>query len=47
MAEGDEEIKRNINNIGCDTSFQYPVAINVQNNDTKEITCFRRSVRNG
>ena len=33
MEEEEEEIKSNINNITCDTSFQYPVAMNVQKKD--------------
>ena len=30
MEEEEDEIERNINNITCSTSFQSPVAINVQ-----------------
>ena len=30
MEEEEEEIERNINNITCDTSFEYPVTMNVQ-----------------
>ena len=34
MEEEEEEIKRKINNITCDTSLQSSVAINVHNKDT-------------
>ena len=33
MEQQEEEIKRNINNITCDTSFQSPVTMNVQKKD--------------
>ena len=33
MDEEEEEMERNINNITCDTPFQYPVTKNVQNKD--------------
>ena len=33
MDEEEEEIKRNINNITCDTPFQSPVTKNVQKKD--------------
>ena len=33
MEEEEEEIECNINNITCDTSFQSPVAMNVQTKD--------------
>ena len=33
MEEEEEEIKRNINNITCNTSFQSPIAMNVQKID--------------
>ena len=33
MKEEEEEIKRNINNITCDTSFQSSIAMNVQKKD--------------
>ena len=33
MEQQEEEIERNINNITCDTSFQYPVTKNLQNKD--------------
>ena len=33
MEQQEEEIERNINNITCDTSFQYPVTKNVQKKD--------------
>ena len=33
MVEKEEETKRNINNITCDTSFQYPDTINLQKKD--------------
>ena len=33
MEEEEEEIARKINNITCDTSFQSPIAMNVQNKD--------------
>ena len=31
MEEKEEEIERNINNITCNTLFEYPVTMNVQN----------------
>ena len=34
MEEEEEEINCNINNIICDTSFQSPIAMNVQKKDT-------------
>ena len=34
MEQEEEEIKRNINNITCDTTFQSPVTINVQKKDS-------------
>ena len=33
MEEREEEIERNTNNITCDTSFQSPIAMNVQKKD--------------
>ena len=33
MEQEEEEIERNINNITCDTPFQSPIDINVQNKD--------------
>ena len=33
MEQAEEEIERNINNITCDTSFESPATMNVQNKD--------------
>ena len=33
MDEEEEDIKRNINNVTCDTPFQSPVTKSVQNKD--------------
>ena len=34
MEENEEEIKRYINNITCDTSFKSPITMNVQKKET-------------
>ena len=33
MGDEEEEIERNINNVTCNTSFHYPVTMNVQEKD--------------